>query len=475
MKTDLYTRWSASLSSEESTKADEWRAEGRQEGRQSMLESVKSRLAAADSLAEQLITLEAAREADRLRAEKRLETEIAVWSQELSNKEARFMEYRKSVEADIDKRLEEKLAVRLRVVTEEKEQEQISLIRQNAMLTSQLNAADSSRISESQRHAQEIATIRSSIEQSVSQRLEDAMKVQISNLELVKEQEISQLRTQLASSASLGKLLESANESLQLMRGKIESLESSNGTLQTQLSHYTETKSSHAIGVEGEATVLELIENYVLPEFLYSSVVSTAGIPHSADHHVRLMSAFGKKVKILVDAKNYKDAVRKKEITKLHNDVDLDDEANGGILLSLNSPISTVKQFQIERTNKGKMILYLSMYNLTNENRGRVLCWGFSILSSLVSEQTPNDKMEKISYFLTELDLSSKDADQTFKNCEKAMESARTMKTNLAKRLCDFRIDDNESSPVPTPIAKKTRAKRAKSSETSAKPSVELA
>ena len=443
------------MSYDESSKAEGWRAEGRQEGRNAVLEAVKARLAAVDSLEEQLTALETAREADRIRAEKRLERETSILTQEIAIRESRFAEHRQQFEADFDKRVEGIVASRIRTISEDKEYDMAILNRQIASLTFQLSAVEAVR----EKQTQEIAAIRASFEQSVTQRLEDAVSVRISKLEVTKEQEISQLRTQIAMARSLEQMLAMANESLALMRSKMTALESSNASLQSQLSQYTETKSSHAIGAEGEATVLSLIETHVLPAFMYSSVTDTSKQSHSADCHIRATSAVGKKMKILVDSKKYKDPVRTKEITKLHDDVDADDEATAGIMVSLNSPIATVKQFQIEKTPKGKPILYLTMDNISNEYMGRVLSWGVRILSSLAYESS-HDQMEKLSGFLKDLDSSLKDADQTVKACNKALESAKTMKANLSKSITDFRMDESEGSEATPPIAKKTRAKR---------------
>jgi hypothetical protein len=156
-------------------------------------------------------------------------------------------------------------------------------------------------------------------------------------------------------------------------------------------------------------------------------------------------------MKILIDAKKYTESVRVKEITKLHSDVDIDDDAMAGIMISTNSQISSVKQFQIEKTPKGKPILYLSVEGFDDELRGRTICWAIRVLSTLASYSDESDTniVGKIVEFFKELDLSVKEADSLVKSCQKSLDLATTMKKNLSKRIDDFRVDNLSTMPVP--------------------------
>lgn len=455
LKQELYDKWNASLSTDDNLKAEMWRAEGVKEGRQAMLDSLKTKLASAEFLADQIKSIEESRENERQRAEKRLEYETTLLTQEISKSEARFVEYRKTIENDIDKRIDESLVLRCKTITETKNQEIESLQHQLSMLQSQLLSVENARLVESQRHSQEI-----------EKRLIDEVRLRVSEIEIAKEKEISSLHKQITSFQSQTTLLSMANESLSLMREKISNLETERYALQETLATLTVTKSSHQIGKDGETTVIGLIEKYILPEFLYSSVVDVSHLPHSADCHIHFMSPLGKKMKILVDSKKYKESVRTKEVVKLHNDVDADDEATAGIMISLDSVISSVKQFQVEKTPKGKFILYLSMSDIDEQYKGKTLCWATRIISTLASFTNNSKELDKISAFMKDLESSSKDVDATFKACQKATDLAKIAKENLTKRLIDFRIDDDVIIPTPDasiPPPKKQRKKATKS------------
>ena len=282
-------------------------------------------------------------------------------------------------------------------------------------------------------------------------------------LEMEKATEISVLRQKIAELSSVEKMLVDKEENRKYLAEKVQLLELdiTEKVLKLELEiaerdrkldekdqeikklEAETTKSSYALGKEGESLIYDIITDHVLPVFLYSSAKNMSGRAHVADIHLYLQSPVGKRMKILIDAKNYKEHVRGKEITKLNSDVDNDDEAIAGLMISTKSQISTVKQFQIEKTPKGKYILYLSVEKFDDELRGKAICWAVRILSTIASYSDDSDVniMDKIVDFYRELELSLKEADVLVKSCQKSYDHAVVMKKNLGSRLESFRVE----------------------------------
>jgi hypothetical protein len=444
MKDRLYETWASSMVGDEASKAEIWR----QEGRQAMLESMKSKLVAAEKLQEQLTLIEVSREADHQRADQRLRYETELLKKEIADIQQQHCQ---SMESEVGRRL----AGAVRVAEDRKDQEAASLRLRIAALTEETqNQAmlDASREKKIEAVETELSIqldrfeeIKRNADKELAARLEEAKAQQMIILELQKSVEISDLRQKIAELNSKEELLVAKEESRKLLADKVQQLEAEIKEHSALIKKYEaeSTKSSYALGKEGEALIFDIITEYVLPAFLYSSAKDMSGLSHVADIHLFLQSPVGKLMKILIDAKKYKDAVRGKEITKLHSDVDSDDEAMAGIMISTSSPIASVKQFQIEKTPKGKYILYLSVEGFDDELRGKAICWAIRVLSTLASysDDTDVNIMTKIAEFFKELDLSLKEADGLLKACLKSYNLATVMKKNLGQRLENFRVE----------------------------------
>jgi hypothetical protein len=478
VKSSLYEHWTDFT--DDSAKSELWR----KEGGQAMFESLKAKLASVDTLKQQLLVSEASREAERHRAEDHLAYERDLLHRELQSIKQRHIQ---NIESEVSHRL----ADAVRAAEERKEQELSALRIKNASLTEENTIAtllDSSREkkissleAELSKQMEVYEDMKRTFSQEVSIQLEQAKETQMLSLQNQSAEEISRLRMQIAELHSQGELLLAKEEARRLLEQKVSHLEIENGVKQAKIDVLIRetTKSSYAIGKEGEALVFDIITDYVLPMFLYSSAKNMSGINHVADIHLFLQSPIGKQMKILIDAKKYKDPVKCKEITKLHHDVDIDDDAHAGIMISTNSQISSVKQFQIEKTPKGKYILYLSIEGFDDELRGKAICWAIRVLSTLASysDDSEGNILGKIVDFFKELDISLKEADQVVKSCQKSLEISTTMKQNLAKRLDDFRVahlgdsqvaySQSETAPIKTPRVRPSRQKKAeKNSDT---------
>lgn len=471
VKSSLYEHWT---STDDTAKSELWR----KEGGQAMLDSLKAKLASADTLKEQLLISEASLESYRTRAEEHL-----AYERELLYKEIQSIKQRHLL--NIESEVSHRLADAVRVAEERKEQEISALRIKNATLTEEntistlLDASREKKISSLEsdlsRQMEIYEDMKRSFSKELSIQLDQAKEMQMLSIQNQTSEEISRLRLAIAELHSQSELLNAKEEARRLLEQKVAHLETENTVKQAKIDVLLKetTKSSYAIGKEGEALIYDIITDYVLPMFLYSSAKNMSGINHVADIHLFLQSPIGKQMKILIDAKKYKDPVKCKEITKLHHDVDIDDDAHAGIMISTNSQISSVKQFQIEKTPKGKYILYLSIEGFDDELRGKAICWAIRVLSTLASysDDSEGNILGKIVDFFKELDISIKEADQVVKSCQKTLDISTTMKQNLAKRLDDFRIahlgdsqvsySQPDAAPIKPPRSRPTRQKKA--------------
>jgi len=322
-----------------------------------------------------------------------------------------------------------------------------------------------------------IEQLRESAEDAAVQRAEALWKTKKAEFEIEKLKEISALKEQI-SEAALAKqmvaMLTDTNRDLKAqqevarvqqgtviatLQEKIVSLEAANKELQPETA-----KASHIIGKEGEDEVESLIQTYVLPNFLLSDLLRQTGKGHAGDFHLSLQSPQGKRMRILVEAKKYAYSVDKSEITKFKRDCDNpDNHLDAGILLSLQTSISCYYQFQIEKTETGRYILYLSMQDLPTEDRGRTLLWAVRVLSAIVSHADDPEKqaglLEKALEFWKKMESSRSSWEEAVKHAKKGVELAEKGLHDIAASLDDFRAVLGIEGPVtPEPVVKKRTA-----------------
>jgi len=454
-KAELLVQWESLASQEDTVRAEQLRSEGRE----SMMETLKEKLLVTANLQQEiekhqqetvslqqtLETLQASHQQESVS----LQQEIAKLQTVIENETAKLQKIReedrqqaeevfKTEKDALRKQLESEMRMKMAVVMEE-----------NATL----KLLEAAKLKKQQALEEELRNH----SEDFAKRLDDAKEYQRLSVQQQFLTEISELRQKLASYESQSKLLVSKESECRLLQERADKQTAEYKQLEQEMKKIQEqqrekaTKSSYAIGKQGEATVKGILNDFVLPYFLYSRIQDVAMKGHSADIHLYLQSPVGKQLKILVEAKQYTDAVKSKEITKLHSDVDGDDEASSGIMISTNSQISSVKQFQIEKTAKGKYILYLSVEGFDDEMRGKTICWAVRVLSTLAaySKETGSNIVEKLGDFFKDLDKSVQEADTVLKNCQKALDSATSMKRTLAKRIEDFRVDNMiEAVPV---------------------------
>lgn len=275
-----------------------------------------------------------------------------------------------------------------------------------------------------------VAALQASVEADVAKRVAATLEGFRKDYEIGKMKEIAALREQVA-------VAEMREELLVSLREKVAALEAARDALLAEQT-MAKTKSSHVIGKQGEATVWEMIENTVLPEFPYAEAKNMSGVSHAADFHLWVMGPNGKQVKILIDSKKYKRAVNSDEINKLIADVDADDDAHAGMLISLVSPIFTKKQFEIRNTPKRKPILYVSFFDVADDFHRQLLCNGVRALVAVVGEMKEENRTDMIQRFdeiVAEVTKATKDIDVVIRAQVKAIDGLRQIKASLLDKI----------------------------------------
>jgi hypothetical protein len=167
-----------------------------------------------------------------------------------------------------------------------------------------------------------------------------------------------------------------------------------------------------------------------------------SGVTHSADFHLTIRGEDGIPIKILIDSKKYARPVGSSEIKKLHSDIDADDDARAGMMISLNSPIQTARMFMIKYTDKGRPVLYLTLEDVEVERQNDVLCWAVYVLQSIAGKRDIDDRLhmiEELDLFLGGLDKSVKEIDMVIRQQNKAISAMRDMKASLIRKIESFR------------------------------------
>lgn len=296
----------------------------------------------------------------------------------------------------------------------------------------------------------QVQQLRSSIEAEVVRRTAEAFEGHRKDFEIAKMVEIGALKERIALAEGREVLTTMVSESHAVMKEKIATLEAQ---LAQQLA--ANTKSSYAIGKAGEATVFEMLNTHVAPMLPYASVKDMTSINHAADFHLSVMLETGVKAKLLIDSKKYKRRVNTAEIEKLYTDVDADEEANGGVMISLESHIFTMKQFQIARSPKQKPVVFLSFCDISEEFRKEMITWAVRILIDILSQNSSEDKdvmIANLDGFLSSLDDSVTELDGSLKGLTKTMETLKAMREGFIRKIVNFRAGKPMDSVLETAI-----------------------
>jgi len=299
-----------------------------------------------------------------------------------------------------------------------------------------------------------IQQLRASIESEANRRVSESLEGLRKDFEITKMAELGELKERIAMFEGKEGVFQMVLDSQVFMKEKIAVLEAQ---LAQQMA--ANTKSSQAIGKQGETIVLDLLENTVCKQFTHSVVKDMTATPHAADFHLWIMTPLGKKLKILVDSKKYKRAVNSDEINKLYVDMDADEECNCGIMISIDSGICTKRQFCFSRTLKQKPVLFLSFQDVSPDAQKDILCWGVQVLSEFVLERNDAARQEmlnKMDEFIDTMLVSVKDIDAAIRDQMKSVTTMKEFRGKILKSIAGFRgeeeVEEKGKAAVPDDV-----------------------
>jgi hypothetical protein len=294
--------------------------------------------------------------------------------------------------------------------------------------------------------------LRTTVDAEVQRRVGEQMEILRKDYELMSMQKLHTMEKAMIVAEESVKHLPVYQEKISVQAAQLAQCTEEIGKLREEL-HQMElervqasTKSSHALGKLGEATVLDMLTNVVLPAFPYSSVKDMTSRAHAADFHLWIMTPHGARVKILVDAKNYSKPVNTEEIVKLYADVDADEEAQCGMMISLSTPIHKMKQFEFRVTERHKPVVFLSFRGLETGYQHELTCWAINALLAIVKEISTDERnyiVENIESFLNGLMASMNEVDGVIQAQTRATASLRQIKNDIIRKITTFRTEAN--------------------------------
>ena len=305
-----------------------------------------------------------------------------------------------------------------------------------------------------------VAALQSGADAEIARRVEETVTLRMKEVELAKREEMLPLEKKLIELQSGAKYTAILEEVHSALKGELEQLREEN----SKLKEATATKSSHALGKKGEATVFEMLDTYISPKLAYAEVYDTTKLKHAADFQLSMLGPTGKRYKIMIDVKNYTTPVRSCELEKLYSDMDNDEATSAGIIVSLNSGIWTKEQFDMVMTNKEKPCLFLSFEHLEDSMRKDVLLWAINTIVHYLSHGKDNVKEEtiltEIYSFIDLMNTLSGTLGDCAKMSEQLYKSLRTLHQKFIQEISAFQekcnVTHTQKQSSSTVIVKET-------------------
>jgi hypothetical protein len=227
--------------------------------------------------------------------------------------------------------------------------------------------------------------------------------------------------------------------------------------LEQQLENYTKIRSSYEIGQEGEEETESMLCK--IPEWDCERVSKEKD---RADFRM----TYKDKTSFILDSKKYVNAVPKKERDKLMSNVDDDATVSGGILVSLDSKITTKENCEIETTPGKKVVCYLNLAGMTTDAKiayiGSTLKFLYQYVASH-DEREKNELLERLLEGATRLGELKKET-ENMRN--KAKEVYESLKLNVGKIQSIMDYISNKPVEI-TPSASPQQPKVTKKTKTS--------
>ena len=221
-------------------------------------------------------------------------------------------------------------------------------------------------------------------------------------------------------------------------------------------SQIIQPQSSQALGKIGENEVEKLLQ-----EFVNGDITNVASESHGSDFRVSISNGAGNSI-FLLDSKNFKTPIPKKDREKLVRDIDEDSTVSGGILVSLNSIISTKNHFEIDKTEKKKPLLFICLKDMDFQESGRCLAAAFRILTAISTthdEEEKDDLLKKIQNQVRELNLRIREITNIITTQNKQIDSLVSLKENLKKNLFMLQ-EDGEEVDIPQKLKKQRKSNK---------------
>ena len=221
-------------------------------------------------------------------------------------------------------------------------------------------------------------------------------------------------------------------------------------------SQIIQPQSSQALGKIGENEVEKLLQ-----EFVNGDITNVASESHGSDFRISISNGAGNSI-FLLDSKNFKTPIPKKDREKLVRDIDEDSTVSGGILVSLNSIISTKNHFEIDKTEKKKPILFICLKDIDFQESGRCLAAAFRILTAISTthdEEEKDDLLKKIQNQVRELNLRIREITNIITAQNKQIDTLVSLKENLKKNLFMLQ-EDGEEVDIPQKLKKQRKSNK---------------
>ena len=200
-------------------------------------------------------------------------------------------------------------------------------------------------------------------------------------------------------------------KAMEIKESVIESIQNEFRTaIETQASQlaplFGKAKASSTIGILGENIVEEIL-NKICTTSRGIKFENVSGQRESGDFRISYARA---NVSLLIEVKNYKNKVPKKELEKFWNDLQ-SNHYNGGIMLSLKSGIaSDVHDFNVQdlRPTDKKYMLIFNFITSFSENRECVLELALSLLVNAIEYGRDHPKNTRGSFNIDNIFLDMK-------------------------------------------------------------------
>jgi hypothetical protein len=214
--------------------------------------------------------------------------------------------------------------------------------------------------------------------------------------------------------------------------------------LEEQLANLTKIRSSYEIGQEGEDETESML--YKIPEW------DCERVSKEKDRADFRMTSKDKKSFIL-DSKKYTNAVPKKERDKLMSNVDDDATVLGGILVSLDSKITTKENCEIETTPGKKVVCYLNLVGMTNEAKIAYIGSTLKFLHQYVASKDEREKNEMLERMMEGTSRIAELKKETENMRNKAKELYESLKINVGKiqSIMDYILNKSLQEEIAAP------------------------